>query len=396
MAGPVRAGGWRPQDHRPAAPKRHQAEALESRLGFGTVGEHCHTLRRPPSDADIESGRIKFSPSPHRYVRLLRLCQESRSYYSKSRTDRGRIRWLMPNWGKTMVTRIWLGGNDNNNAGDPANWSPAHAPRPGDTLIIASGTIAVSDNDLAGDILSVQYPSSGGPGPVINLDDTQIKINATSPAPIGGALTVNAAGHDQLGFLSPEPEIFTPTVNLAAHAHLLLTGNNFFFTYFLNGGPDSEIINDGTLSYNQTGSRIDTGLAGTGIVNVTRAHDGSASLEVNGSVGKGQTFDVTSSSFSASLIVDRPHDFHGAVNIEPDPIHDFALASIVLKGLHATSFDLKDDILKLYDGHRVVDSLRLTNLSGEPMTVAGSGSNIVVDFGKVFGSPGTVLPPHHG
>jgi hypothetical protein len=293
-------------------------------------------------------------------------------------------------------TRTWLGGNDNNNAGDPANWSPAHAPRPGDTLVIASGTIAVSDNDLAGDILSVRYPSGGGPGPVINLDDTQIKVNAASPVPIGASLTVNATGHDQLSFLSPEPEIFTPTINLAAHAHLLLTGHNFFFTYFFNGGPGSEIINDGTLSYNQTGSRIDTGLAGTGIVNVTRAHDGSASLEVNGPVSRGQTFDVTSDSFSANLIIDRPHDFHGAVNIEPDPIHAFASASILLKGLHATSFDLKDDILKLFNGHKVVDSLRLANISGEPMTVATSGPGIVIDFGKVFGSPGTVLHPHHG
>jgi hypothetical protein len=289
----------------------------------------------------------------------------------------------------TPTTRTWLGGG-NNAASNPNDWSPAGLPQPGDTLIITQGTIVVSGNDLAGNVLSVLYPANGGPTPTIDVQNAQVDLDAASPVPIGGGLTINVAGNDQISFLSPRPEIFTPTFDLAANSSVTLTGDNFFFIYSFHGGAGSELINDGTLRYNQTGSIIDTNIAGTGTIDVSRAHDGSASLEVNGSVGSGQTFAMQTSSFSANLIVDQPEAFGGRVVVEPDPY--FSLASILLKGLNATSFDLTNDLLRLYDGNQSVDTLRLTNNAGEPLTVQETGSGVMIVAGNA--GLGQILPPH--
>jgi len=294
----------------------------------------------------------------------------------------------------TAVTRKWIGGTDDNNAGNVANWSPNGAPQPGDTLIVGdSTTIKVSDNDLAGNTLSIDYPPNGGPTPLIEVHNADLKLNATQEV-TGGSLTIDASGHDQISFLQPEPMIFTPTINLADKAQVTLTGDNFFFEYFFHGGPGSEIVNNGTLFYNQSGSIIDTGLAGHGVVNVNRAHDGGAMLEVNGKVGQGQTFDLSSNTFSATLLIDQPKVFDGLVDVQPDPINEFDIASVILKGLHATSFDIKDDMLRLFDGKKIVDALRLTNESGEQMTVSQIDGAVGIAFGNLDGSSGMILPIH--
>lgn len=290
-----------------------------------------------------------------------------------------------------MVTRTWVGGTADNDAGNGANWSPTGAPEAGDTLIVGSGTIAVSNNDLAGNTLSVDYPTNGGPTPLIEVNNAKLQLNAVSEVE-GGGLTIDASGRDQISFLQPEPTIFTPTIDLAANAKVKLTGDNSFFTLQFHGDQGSRIINDGTLSYIQTGSVIDTNLAGTGTVNVNRAHDGPATLEMNGTVARSQTFDLSSDAFHATLQIDQPNAFKGLVDVTPDS--DFGLASLILEGLQASSFDLKNDMLRLFNGNKVVDTLRLTNQSGEPMTVTQSGSNIVIDFGT-SNTPGMILPPHN-
>jgi hypothetical protein len=182
---------------------------------------------------------------------------------------------------------------------------------------------------------------------------------------------------------------------LAEHTRLFLPSGLRVSFIDIEGGPHSTVVNNGTISYLVNGdNRIDADLAGRGTVEVTRAHDGNGTFEVNGAVGPGQTFNITSRSFSASLIIDQPKAFHGSVDIEPDPLNSFASASITLVGLgsQATSFDLKNDMLRLFDGQKVIDTLRVVNMTSEPMSVAQNGSNVVVGFGAT--APGNILPPH--
>ena len=87
---------------------------------------------------------------------------------------------------------------------------------------------------------------------------------------------------------------------------------------------------------------------------------------------------LTAAAFVASLA-------HGSsANSQP--------ASVILAGLHATSFDLKNNMLRLLDGDTVVDTLQLSAMSFGPVSVAQNGPNIVLDFGTT--APGTVLPQH--
>ena len=60
-----------------------------------------------------------------------------------------------------MAAKTWVGTWQQ--ANDPSAWSPAGAPQTGDTLLMNQGTMAVGDNDLAGDTLTVASPSASAP-----------------------------------------------------------------------------------------------------------------------------------------------------------------------------------------------------------------------------------------
>ena len=203
-----------------------------------------------------------------------------------------------------MTNRTWVGNQDhNNNASNPDNWNPRGVPRPGDSLVINSGTIAVSQNDLAGDILTVNLLAS--PPVVIDLSHANLQIGST-PTFIGGSGSAT--------MLQPQP-FFGPVINLAANVTLPLSNS------------------------------------------------------------------LTAPTFVAS----HAGVFHGSsANSQP--------ASVILAGLHATSFDLKNNMFRLFDGNTVVDTLRLSDMTLGPISVAQSGSNIVLDFGTT--APGSLLPQH--
>ena len=200
-----------------------------------------------------------------------------------------------------MTNRTWIGNQDhNNNASNPDNWNPRGVPRPGDSLVINSGTIAVSQNDLAGDILTVNLLASSPV--VIDLSHANLQI-ASTPTFMGGSSSTT--------MFPPQP-FFGPVINLAASIALPLSNS------------------------------------------------------------------LTAAAFLAS------HAGGSSANIQP--------ASVILAGLHATSFDLKTNMLRLFDGNAVVDTLRLSNMTFGPISVAQNGSNIVLDFGTT--APGIVLPQH--
>jgi len=200
-----------------------------------------------------------------------------------------------------MTNRTWIGNQDhNNNASNPDNWNPRGVPRTGDSLVINSGTIAVSQNDLAGDILTVNLLAN--PPVVIDLTHANLQIASTPTFMSGGGSTT---------MFPPQPS-FGPIINLAANVTLPLSNS------------------------------------------------------------------LTAAAFLAN------HAGGSSANIQP--------ASVILAGLHATSFDLKTNMLRLFDGNAVVDTLRLSNMTFGPISVAQNGSNIVLDFGTT--APGIVLPQH--
>ncbi len=278
-----------------------------------------------------------------------------------------------------MVARTWTGGG-NNKASDAKDWTPKGSPRPGDSLLISNGgTIKITGNALAGDVLSVE-PSPTGRDPTLNLKNAHVVLGMINqPTDIGSVESLHfimgIAGADSVA-----GTIEDATVDLNGDAHLLLTGSMSFLG--VTGGPDSEIINDGTMSVlpGSGSTTIDTNLTGRGVIDINQ--QSLLALTINGAVGSGQTIDIIGNN---SLTLDKPLAFSGAISLHQDGPSGF---SISLVGLVATSYEYRNDILCLFDGNRVVDRLNLTNPPAD-MLVEQTGSGVSIVFGE-----GPALPPH--
>ncbi len=286
------------------------------------------------------------------------------------------------------TTRMWIGGGDNQ-ASNPHDWSDPNglpgAPRPGDTLILNNGTINISDNDLKGDTLTL-----AGEGPTINLDNAHLRLQGSTAQQQGVSFTLNAGGDDLLNMISSDNSgiLVVPTIHLAENAHLLMKGDLQFASYSINGGTGSEIINDGTIGAGRLISQpINTNVSGHGSIKVSGATKGPNVLTVNGKVGHGQTFELVNSNFGATLDVKQPDVFHGLLDV---PSFETPHTSVILEGLVATNYSVKGDRLFLYEGNRKIDTVRLSNPTVQPVSIAQSGSSVILGFNET--PPGTILP----
>lgn len=179
-------------------------------------------------------------------------------------------------------------------------------------------------------------------------------------------------------------------VNLAVHSK--------WIGGFGNGPGDIMTIKGAGTFDNQSSFVNGTGIigvnvVGTGTFTVTEAHS-SGKLEFMHSVSAGQTVDVQASAYfpqHGTVQIDDPHAYHAQTNL--------GFGEVILEGLKATSYSLKDDLLTLFKGHAVVDTMRLNvakiggfapSLFG--ISQVGSAIDIHSD-GRLF-SGGTALAHH--
>lgn len=256
------------------------------------------------------------------------------------------------NNGRHPMTLTWIGGGDNL-ASDRTDWSPALTPRPGDTLLIGSGTINVSDNALAGDTLST-LPTGNtidivtGPAAKLNL---AVGPNITTDITVQNTLTLNVSdtGEGRLN-VSGGPIRFIGT-------------NNF---------QGEQIFNDS--------------LRGTATFNLYGAQGEGDLTEVNGSVGSGLTFKLSGIS---QLQIDQPHKFHGLVDLS----NPFIINDVTFAGLHATSAELLNGILQLFDGNKLVDTTRVATASSG-VRLHQTDTGVILSAGYVSEAPpGSALIP---
>lgn len=135
-------------------------------------------------------------------------------------------------------------------------------------------------------------------------------------------------------------------------------------------------------------------LAGTGTLNVDGGnHDGGA-MEINGSVTSGLTFDINPGVYAptASLQIDDPATFHALIAL---PVTPYTVAFIAFLGLHATSANLSNDMLQMFNGNELVDTVRLTG--GQGLQLEQNSSGVMLTAGTDMyqpGGPGTIIPLH--
>ncbi len=285
----------------------------------------------------------------------------------------------------TAASLTWLGGlrgpalGGIDRANNPAEWSPAVAPKAGDTLHMLSGQMIVTGNSLAGDTVYLGGSGSsnppactftmigsaamnladdgahpGWPDAVVDLMDSSQWIGGFAAGPYGGGVTVQATGNGTGTFANTNTSVDNAAV-------------------------------------------IDASVVGTGSFNVYSAH-AQARLEFVHAVDSRQIVSVSGyASYGGEfgiLQVDDPASYHAATTL--------GFGEIILKGLQATGYTLNDGLLSLYQGHTVIDTMALTLVehaqnggpTAEDFGVSQVGGDVVVHAdGTSYHDGGALLPP---
>jgi hypothetical protein len=146
---------------------------------------------------------------------------------------------------------------------------------------------------------------------------------------------------------------------------------------------------------NDSDVQVSQDVLGTGSFAVTQG----ASLVFLGAVGPAQTVSVSNGTVfgSARLIIDNPNEFHGAVDLTYTPGAGAGVPQIDLLGLtKADSYSYHDDMLSIWSGKSVIDTLRLATSTPYGFAVASTmgGVSVIPDTAN-HTYPGE-LPVHVG
>lgn len=234
----------------------------------------------------------------------------------------------------------WVGGGSNL-ASNPADWTPAAAPEPGDTLHVASGTMVVRGNALAGDTLST--------------------------LPFGGTVDIRAEKAARLN-LGVGPNV---TTNIDVHGTLTLNVINTNQGRLNTSGGTIRFIGDNKLNGSQV---FDNRLTGNATLSLYGGQGEGDLTEVNGAVGRGLTFALTGLS---QLVIDQPAKFQGVIDVS----HPGIINDVTFAGLHATSADLLDGILLLFNGNKLVDATRV--VTGGAVQLHQTSAGVVLSAGSI-------------
>jgi hypothetical protein len=277
----------------------------------------------------------------------------------------------------TMAQRTWIGGGSND-AGKPVSWSPAGAPQSGDHLVVpftepgAKTTLNVTGDDLAGDTLTI----NSGADATVNMSHQAIVAaqcylgtgtfnlsqHANLDLSVGGGVlhakaTVNMAGHDALTVHDDGNAYVNLTANSAWVGGFDVASANFGAFLVVNGGAHASFRNTTSVLHPFGSATIGADVRGPGTFTV----DSGARLEFKASVARGQSVTLADNGPGieappAKVSIDDPAQFRGSI--------DLRSGEIDLAGLsQADSYRFNNDMLSIFAGNKVIESLRLHDAS---------------------------------
>ncbi len=216
----------------------------------------------------------------------------------------------------------------------------------------------VVGNALAGDTLTI----APGPGSGYALTDT---INTSGAA----SLNLYSAGG---GFE------FSLAVNLSVATGTTLHFNADLYTANLTvaGGGTVAFTGNNTLA----GSIIfDDNLKGSATIDLPSGNHVPASVIVNGSVGSGLTFLMKSLNATSDLTLNAPTRFNGAIELGLAPV---SLGHVTFSGIQATSAELLNGVLDMFNGAKLVDATRFSNPEGLSVTLHQENNGVILTAGS--------------
>ena len=288
-----------------------------------------------------------------------------------------------------MTARTWIGGG-NDKASNPHDWSPTGVPRPSDTISMNGGTIKIHGNDLASPDIGGLAVSGDA---TIDVSRHAFIANAITidPTPVGlgdpSHVDINVKGVDTFS-LRIGDGLGSETVNLIGNARWI--GGFTAETHrgaaplTVNGGPHAAFVNTGTSIAEFTGlTFLNVDVTGCGTFETL----GGSTLEFGKSVGAGQTVILENGLGGSTVQIDQPNKFLGAVQLD--------LGAVDLVGLaRADSYSYQNDILSIFGGKKILDTLRLT--TGSAFNVEKTAGGVTI-YTASLPNPvptGTSLPLH--
>jgi hypothetical protein len=229
---------------------------------------------------------------------------------------------------------------------------------------MGSGTMNVSGNALAGDTLTFDPAATAH---INTTGATSLKLSATEP---GAHIDINVA------------------------AGSMLTLSAVIDAGFLN-------VSGGTLSFIGTNvfygftTVLSDNITGTGAVYLDGGEADGETMELKGSVGSGLTFDISAPGpCDAGLQIDHPAEFAGDVVLQS--------GYVAFMGVQATSGELLNGVLEMFNGSKLVDTARLVsdpnNYGNDTLQMQQSSAGVMLSIGLGDfyqpGGIGKVLPLH--
>jgi hypothetical protein len=169
---------------------------------------------------------------------------------------------------------------------------------------------------------------------------------------------------------------------------LLFTGSIVETDGSVTGG--GTLVNDGSLTI-YFGATINVDVLGLGTIEFGGWHDTSGRYSVNGASGPGQTY-ILSAADGNNMTIAHPATFRSSIEFQGDFDQ-----TVGLLGLSATSYDLKNDLLTLFQGNNPVYHLQLKgDVPHDLYVVSGSGGTSLGTPAPWIGVPSDALPIHAG
>ncbi|HTI80837.1 MAG TPA: hypothetical protein VL614_10365 [Acetobacteraceae bacterium] len=281
--------------------------------------------------------------------------------------------------------RIWSGGG-NNKASNPIDWSPAGRPQPGDNLMMNAGTtIDIRGNDLAGNPLTYRSDDTMNLSHGANVSAQAAVV--TAPPDFADNVVFNVRGMDTLNVSSAGFEADV-TVNIAANSRWVGGFNAVEDKFTVNGAAGASFSNQFS-SGTKVNPVINADVNGQGTIAVGDF----SQWEFTKSVSAGQT--VHLADLFGAVQIDHPQRFHAKVVADGLP-NTASQARVNLLGLAtADSYTYKNDLLKLYSGNKVIDTMSLSGaVTAATIGVEKTSTGISVLMDRDIAGQTELLPLH--